>query len=374
MPGRDCAIHGKEPYAHLANLKFRCTSDEEKAKNVNSTLAQIHARLGRRGIAAACLSAGSPSSSRSRRRSSWARALTPPSAASAPPTRPGSGSPASASRSPSSPPPDRGAARSGSAAAASPSPTPAARYGVGSLVNTLVPFRAGDAVRIGLFCRALPTEKPLWTTGGAFAALGAARAVVLGALVVAGYLSGAVPIWPLLIAVGLVAAAVGRRDRLPQEQRAPARRLPLARRPSRSAPPASSPGSRSRPAAASSPRPPSRGALDLPHPLAAAIVIIPALDVAGLIPLTPGNLGITSAAIAVALQAQGTSFTNGLAAGIAFHAVETAVGLMFGIASLVWMAPYPSPAARRVALLAGAGGWVLGIAGAFGATVLVPLV
>ena len=28
-----------------------------------------------------------------------------------------------------------------------------ARYGVGSLVNTLVPFRAGDAVRIGLFSR-----------------------------------------------------------------------------------------------------------------------------------------------------------------------------------------------------------------------------
>ena len=99
-----------------------------------------------------------------------------------------------------------------------------------------------------------------------------------------------------------------------------------------------------------------------------------ALDIAGLIPLTPGNLGITSAAIAVALQAQGTSFTNGLAAGIAFHAVETAVGLMLGIASLVWMAPYPSPAARRLALLAGAGAWGLGIAGAFGATVLVPLV
>jgi hypothetical protein len=38
------------------------------------------------------------------------------------------------------------------------------------------------------------------------------------------------------------------------------------------------------------------------------------------------------------------------------------------------MAPYPSPAARRIALLAGAGSWVLAIAGAFGATVLVPLV
>jgi len=47
---------------------------------------------------------------------------------------------------------------------------------------------------------------------------------------------------------------------------------------------------------------------------------------------------------------------------------------MFGLASLVWLAPYSSPAARRVALLAGAASWALGIAGAFSATVLVPLV
>ena len=83
-----------------------------------------------------------------------------------------------------------------------------ARYGAGSLVNTFVPFRAGDAVRIGLFARVLPNRERLWTTGGAFAALGAARAVVLGALVVAGAAAGVVPLWPLLVAVGLVAIAV----------------------------------------------------------------------------------------------------------------------------------------------------------------------
>jgi uncharacterized membrane protein YbhN (UPF0104 family) len=249
----------------------------------------------------------------------------------------------------------------------------AARYGVGSLVNTLVPFRAGDAVRIGLFSRALPSEKRLWTTGGAFAALGVARAVVLGCLVVAGYVTGIVPAWPLALAGGLVAggvvvALVARRSSahlldafrsLAAEPAGAARLVAWL---------AASTGGRLLAATAVG------AALDLPHPLAAAIVIIPALDLAGLIPLTPGNLGITSAAIAVALRAQGTSFTNGLAAGIAFHAVETAVGLMVGVASLVWMAPYPSPAARRVALLAGAFGWALGIAGAFGATVLVPLV
>ena len=111
-------------------------------------------------------------------------------------------------------------------------------------------------------------------------------------------------------------------------------------------------------------------ALGINQPLAAAVVIVPALDVAGLIPLTPGNFGVTSGAIAMALQAHGMSFTNGLAAGIAFHAVETAVGLMFGMASIVWLAPYPSPAARRIALLAGAASWALAIAGAFSATVL----
>src|SRR6266496_2891131 len=50
-----------------------------------------------------------------------------------------------------------------------------ARYGAGSLVNTLVP----------------------------------ARAVVLAALVLAGAISGVVPLWPLLVALALVAAAVG---------------------------------------------------------------------------------------------------------------------------------------------------------------------
>ena len=32
-----------------------------------------------------------------------------------------------------------------------------ARYGVGSLVNTFLPARLGDAVRFGLFSRALPS-------------------------------------------------------------------------------------------------------------------------------------------------------------------------------------------------------------------------
>ena len=209
MAGGNCAFHVKERKGcpHLANLKFRCTSTEEKARNVISTLAQIHARIGRRGFAAAAL------------------LLLALLAAVATPQLLGTRVAAALDTVGSADPTwlwlaGIGFAISVLAAAGSwrcaiglcggrLSVTDAcARYGVGSLVNTIVPFRAGDAVRIGLFARVLPSEKRLWTTGGAFAALGAARAVVLGALVVAGYLAGAVPLWPLLIAVGLVAAAV----------------------------------------------------------------------------------------------------------------------------------------------------------------------
>ena len=248
-----------------------------------------------------------------------------------------------------------------------------ARYGAGSLVNTFVPARAGDAVRIGLFSRALPTEKRLWTTGGAFAALGVARAVVLGVLVVAGALAGIVPLWPLLVVAALVAIGIGAAI---LARRSPAHLLDAFRALGRDRTAAarlvgwiaiSTIGRLASATAVAS-------ALGIAHPLAAAVVIVPALDIASIIPITPGNVGITSGAIAMALHAQGTSFTNGLAAGIAFHAIETAVGLMFGLASLVWLAPYPSPAIRRVALLAGAASWALGIAGAFSATVLAPLV
>ncbi len=253
-----------------------------------------------------------------------------------------------------------------------------ARYGAGSLVNTFVPARAGDAVRIGLFSRVLPNRERLWTTGSAFAALGAARAAVIAALVVAGALAGFVPVWPLLVALGLVAVGVGAALRARNSQAGG--RLShlldafreLGRRPSGAARLVAwiALSTAGRLAAATA----VGAALGIHQPLAAAVVIVPALDIAGIVPITPGNFGVTSGAIAIAFHANGVSFTHGLAAGIAFHAVETAVGIMFGLGSLVWLAPYPTPAFRRVALLATAASWSVGIAGAFSATVLVPLV
>jgi uncharacterized membrane protein YbhN (UPF0104 family) len=248
-----------------------------------------------------------------------------------------------------------------------------ARYGAGSLVNTFVPARAGDAVRIALFSRALPRDGRLWTTSGAFVALAATRALVLGLLVTGGAIAGLIPAWPLLIvggvvAIALAAALIARKipvhlldafRALADDRKATARLVGWITL-----------STTGRLVAATA----VAAALGIKQPLGAAVIILLALDVASIIPITPGNVGVTSAAIATGLQAHGTSFNSGLAAGIAFHAVELAVGLMYGTASLLWLAPYPSPNARRVALLAGTGSWVLGIAGAFSATVLVPLV
>ena len=53
------------------------------------------------------------------------------------------------------------------------------------------------------------------------------------------------------------------------------------------------------------------------------------------LPITPGNIGVTSATIAIGgFRLTAPHSLSGLAAGIAFHAIETAVGIMFGVASL----------------------------------------
>ena len=47
-----------------------------------------------------------------------------------------------------------------------------ARYGIGSLVNTVTPFRLGDAVRVSRFAQTLVGPARGWTAGGALGAGG----------------------------------------------------------------------------------------------------------------------------------------------------------------------------------------------------------
>jgi uncharacterized membrane protein YbhN (UPF0104 family) len=219
-----------------------------------------------------------------------------------------------------------------------------ARYGAGSLVNTFVPFRAGDAVRIALFSRRIPHAHRVRATTGSFAAIGAARAVVLTALVGAGALAGAIPLWPLGALAGLIAAAAAASyfarghdsghflDAFQALDRHSAPKLIGWM--------VASTACRYLATAAVC------ASLGIHAAFAAAIIILPALDLAGLFPVTPGNVGVTSGAIAVALRAHHIAFHAGLAAGLAFHAVETGVGLLFGIAAAVWFTPAIKSGAR----------------------------
>ena len=83
-----------------------------------------------------------------------------------------------------------------------------ARYGIGSLINSFAPARLGDAARLTLFSRALDSEERLWRAGGSFAVIGIARALALAVLIVAGSIVGALPLWPVLILLGVTGVAV----------------------------------------------------------------------------------------------------------------------------------------------------------------------
>ena len=71
-------------------------------------------------------------------------------------------------------------------------------------------------------------------------------------------------------------------------------------------------------------------ALGVPHPLLAALVVMPVLDLAGIVPITPGGVGIATGAVAMALASRGISASQALGVGIAMQGVETLVSLVVG--------------------------------------------
>lgn len=242
-----------------------------------------------------------------------------------------------------------------------------ARYGVGSLVNTFAPARLGDAARVALFSGTLPQRgNRVLTAGGALASICVMRTFVQAALFATAAAIGALPIWPVLVLGGLAAIGMGTalvfRDRVPRHRFAhglDALRA-LARSPRRAAQllawTTSAVALRVLAAATIT------AALGVHWSLGTALIITAVLDLAVAIPLTPGNLGIASGAVALALESRGVPLATAVAAGIAFHAVETAAGLAFGGGGVLVLAPFRSPGARR---------WTLRLACAAGAAVVV---
>jgi uncharacterized membrane protein YbhN (UPF0104 family) len=251
------------------------------------------------------------------------------------------------------------------------------RYCVGSALNALTPARLGGAVRIGLYARTLDREGAIWTSSGLAAAIGAARAVCLLGLLVVAIVSGVLALWIVGAVLGAIAVAGGlvvASQRLRSGRRV-AHALDAFRELGRSprallsvigwmgVATAARVGSATFAAAS----------LGIHHPLTGALLVVPVVDFAATLPLTPGNAGVSSAAVAFALKAHGAASSVALSAGIALAGVETLAALIAGCASaLVLFAPAGVPQ-RRLAM-AGAGIALLALGGAFGATVLLPAV
>ena len=256
-------------------------------------------------------------------------------------------------------------------------PDSTARYCTGSLVNAVAPARLGSAVRFALFSRVLPNEGRIWTAGGVATSLGAIRLLWLALVLALGSAIGQLPRWPiavLLLGVAIAAAVAWRaRDSRPGTRFAHALDAfrVLGRCPRAAAQIAGwiglGMGLRLVAAAAVA------AAFGIDRPLAAALLIVPALDLAGLLPITPGNVGLASAAVAFALASQGVGSDVALSAGIAFGVVETLTTLTLGCGSLLYFAGCRTDARRwRTAAVSVCGCLALGAV--FGATVLAPLV
>lgn len=245
-----------------------------------------------------------------------------------------------------------------------------ARYSLGSAVNTFLPARLGDVLRIALFSRALETRTRVWTTAGIYTTVGAARALTCGVLILAGFLGGALPLWTVLASGALVAAAVV--ASLVARRRAAQSRLAhffdayreLGRNPRRAAPMVAWTvvATAARVAAATA----IVSALGVPHALAVALVVIPTLDAASLLPVTPGGLSLSSGAVALALKGIGIGTTTALTVGIGYHAIEAAAGVVCGTIGALVLAGEERPAARRAAVALAGLAVIVAVAGALG--------
>src|SRR5262245_50982928 len=215
------------------------------------------------------------------------------------------------------------------------------RYAAGSLANTLAPANAGEVVRVALLSRAMGSEGAVFTVLGVSATVAVIRATVVGSLFVATAASSISPSRVGIAAAVVALAACGlflARRRLSGKAR---HFLDVAR--GIAAEPlaavemvawvASCTGATILASACVG------AALGVPHALAAALVIVPAMELAKLLPITPGNVGLTSAAVAIALHTHGVPLEAAVATGITLHAVETVVGLAFGAAGTLSLAP-----------------------------------
>jgi uncharacterized membrane protein YbhN (UPF0104 family) len=241
------------------------------------------------------------------------------------------------------------------------------------MVNAFVPAKLGDAVKVALCSRAIEGPGRMWTTGGVYAALAAARSLALACVVVVASATGAMPVWPVFALCGIVASLAfaaafsGRVRRHPRVAQLLSGFAALER----------SPRALASVLAWTAGMQVARlgatvavvAALGLPHPLLAALLILPALDVAAAFPITPGGIGVGSGAVAVALASRGIGATQALGVGLGLQAVETLLSIALGSCALAFLAR-PSRAVRVWALRAATVGAAAALAAVLSASLL----
>lgn len=207
------------------------------------------------------------------------------------------------------------------------------RYVTGSLVNSLVPFRAGGAVRLTLYLR---VARSVRVVAGVAASIGASRAAALAMLVVAASAAAPVPAWPGAVlvaaatAASIVAVWLGRSFAALRDTAGWVGAAILARV-----------GGATFVALA----------FDSPNTIVAGLAAVAAMELASTLPLTPGNVALSTAAVAFVLTALGLPSGVALAAGLTLAMVETATSVVLGIGGLAYLVGTPAHVRRAAGRL-----------------------
>ena len=229
-----------------------------------------------------------------------------------------------------------------------------ARYAVGSLVNAVAPASLGGVVRLGLLSQTLRGDERVWRAGGIGGAVAAARALCLSALVVVAAAWAQVPLWPAPVLAAVVLSLVFVCMRLSRRVSGHVRSLLQVFSSFRGSYRAATTlfawvalAAAARIAAAAA----MAVSLGVQQPIFVALVLVTAVSLSGILPLTPGNFGTGAGAVALALHGTGVAVGPALAVGVAFQAVETFTGMTLGLAGVASLAA-PASRARRLSLTA----------------------
>ena len=211
-------------------------------------------------------------------------------------------------------------------------------YGLGSVANTFLPARGGDALRIELFSRRLPERNRRWRACGVAASVAIAQSAMFGCVLAVGALLGVLPIWTIVPALGVpcVTWAAGR---------IALRRQPGERVACLATAAVLSPLAWARVLAWTATASLARlllavavlSALGVPSAFSVAIVALGGAAVGNSLPFAPGGAGVAAATMSLALGQAGVNTSMALAAAVTFHAFETAAGLLFGASGWLLM-------------------------------------